>query len=119
MAFQYCWRLGERWLGNIAMAPPSSTFQGDKITIGEALEATAMTAGQKPVEWSDAAAIQAAEVRATGCINTVAGGVAAVAQSAATHNARTTREEDKTKLRDVLSVGSSSTTDFRARLWSN
>ncbi|XP_039002244.1 late embryogenesis abundant protein 47-like [Hibiscus syriacus] len=29
------------------------------ITIGEALEATALTAGKKPVDWSDAAAIQA------------------------------------------------------------
>merc|ERR1712071_569117 len=35
------------------------------ITIGEALEVTAVTAGQKPVEWSDAAAIHSAEVRAT------------------------------------------------------
>nr|AFK36784.1 unknown [Medicago truncatula] len=72
------------------------------VTIGEALEATALTAGQKPVEWSDAAAIQAAEVRATGRTNIVPGGVAAAAQSAATLNARTTKEEDKTKLGDVL-----------------
>lgn len=74
------------------------------VTIGEALEATALTAGQKPVEWSDAAAIQAAEVRATGRTNIVPGGVAAAAQSAATLNARTTKEEDKTKLGDILAV---------------
>jgi hypothetical protein len=74
------------------------------ITIGEALEATVLTAGQKPVERSDAAAIQAAEVRATGRTSVVPGGVAAAAQSAATHNARATRDEDKTKLCDVLSV---------------
>ncbi|CAN4092946.1 unnamed protein product [Withania somnifera] len=36
------------------------------ITIGEALAATALVAGEKPVEQSDAAAIQAAEARATG-----------------------------------------------------
>lgn len=74
------------------------------ITIGEALEATAMTAGSKPVERSDAAAIQAAEVRATGRTNVVPRGVAAAAQSAATLNARATKDEDKTKLGEVLSV---------------
>lgn len=77
---------------------------GGGITIGEALEATVLTAGKKPVEWSDAAAIQAAEVRATGRTNIVPGGVAAAAQSAATLNARITKEEDKTKLGDILAV---------------
>ncbi|KAG6701610.1 hypothetical protein I3842_08G173600 [Carya illinoinensis] len=81
--------------------------QGDAITIGEALEATVMTAGSKPVEQSDAAAIQAAEVRATGRTNIVPRGVAAAAQSAATLNARTTRDEDKTKLADVLANATS------------
>ncbi|XP_038716644.1 late embryogenesis abundant protein D-34 isoform X2 [Tripterygium wilfordii] len=76
---------------------------GGGITIGEALEATTLTAGQKPVEWSDAAAVQAAEVRATGRTTIAPGGVAAAAQSAATLNARTTRNEDKTKLANVLS----------------
>ncbi|XP_018824934.1 late embryogenesis abundant protein D-34-like [Juglans regia] len=80
--------------------------QGDAITIGEALEATVMTAGSKPVEQSDAAAIQA-EVRATGRTNVVPLGVAAAAQSAATLNARTTRDEDKTKLADVLANATS------------
>ncbi|CAN6724792.1 unnamed protein product [Malus baccata var. baccata] len=78
-----------------------------QITIGEALEATAMTAGQKPVEYSDAAAIQAAEVRATGRTNIVPGGVAAAAQSAATLNARATKDEEKTKLADILGDASS------------
>ncbi|XP_058743710.1 late embryogenesis abundant protein D-34-like [Vicia villosa] len=77
------------------------------ITIGEALEATVLTAGKKPVEWSDAAAIQAAEVRATGRTNIVPGGVAAAAQSAATLNARTTKDENKTKLADVLTDATS------------
>jgi hypothetical protein len=75
-----------------------------RVTIGEALEATVLTAGKKPVEWSDAAAIQAAEVRATGRTNIVPGGVAAAAQSAATHNSRTEKDKDKTKLADILAV---------------
>ncbi|GAB4855420.1 hypothetical protein Ancab_024047 [Ancistrocladus abbreviatus] len=77
------------------------------ITIGEALEATAITAGQKPVDHSDAAAIQAAEVRATGRTSIMAGGLAAAAQSAAQHNSRVKRDEDKTKLADILTDASS------------
>ncbi|KAE8686626.1 Late embryoproteinsis abundant protein D-34 [Hibiscus syriacus] len=73
------------------------------ITIGEALEAAALTAGKKAVDWSDAAAIQAAEVRATGRTNIIPGGVAAAAQSAATRNANTFRQEDWIKLSDILS----------------
>lgn len=74
------------------------------ITIGEALEATVVTAGNRPVDYSDAAAIQAAEVRATGRTNIIPGGVAAAAQSAATRNARLTKEEEKTKLAEILAV---------------
>ncbi|CAH8387059.1 unnamed protein product [Eruca vesicaria subsp. sativa] len=61
-----------------------------------------ITIGNKPVEWSDAAAIQAAEVRATGRTNIMPGGVAASAQSAATLNARANSEDDKTTLAVVL-----------------
>ncbi|KAI4301883.1 hypothetical protein L6164_035120 [Bauhinia variegata] len=85
--------------------PPSllePTGAAGGVTIGEALEATALTLGNKPVEWSDAAAIQAAEVRATGRTNIVPGGVAAAAQSAATLNARTASDQDKTKIADIL-----------------
>ncbi|CAI0466140.1 unnamed protein product [Linum tenue] len=74
------------------------------ITIGEALEATGRTSGDRPVDQSDAAAIQAAETRATGSSVTVPGGLAATAQSAATHNAATDRDEEKIKLNDVLWV---------------
>ncbi|EEF45292.1 late embryogenesis abundant protein D-34 isoform X2 [Ricinus communis] len=74
------------------------------ITIGEALEATAQTAGNKPVDQSDAAAIQAAEVRATGSNVIIPGGLAATAQSAACHNAAARREEDKIKLTEVLTA---------------
>lgn len=76
------------------------------ITIGEALEATAQTAGNKPVDQSDAAAIQEAEVRATGSTIISPTGVAAAAQSAASMNTGLTRDEDKIKLTDVLSVSS-------------
>ncbi|XWS58297.1 hypothetical protein CRYUN_Cryun08bG0021800 [Craigia yunnanensis] len=104
--------VGDEVIGQYSHAVPLSSTgpysasqqggSGGGITIGEALEATALTAGKKPVEWSDAAAIQAAEVRATGRTSIMPGGVAAAAQSAATLNARATREEDKTKLGDIL-----------------
>ncbi|KAK2977339.1 hypothetical protein RJ640_013318 [Escallonia rubra] len=83
---------------------PESMLERTNITIGEALEATVLTAGNRPVDYCDAAAIQAAEVRATGRTNIVPGGVAAAAQSAATRNARVTRDEEKTKLSDILSA---------------
>lgn len=78
-------------------------MQQSAITIGEALEASAQTAGNRPVDQSDAAAIQAAEVRATGSNVITPGGLAAMAQSAAAHNAATDREQDKVKVSDVLS----------------
>lgn len=74
------------------------------MTIGEALEATALSIGGKPVEQSDASAIQAAEARATGTNEVQPGGVAATAQSAATYNASTMFEGGKTKISDVLEV---------------
>ncbi|XP_071735438.1 late embryogenesis abundant protein 47 [Rutidosis leptorrhynchoides] len=92
-----------------ASSPAASEriFEQGNITIGEALEATALTAGNRAVDYSDAAAIQAAEVRATGRTNIVPGGVAAAAQSAATRNARVTREDDKTKLKEILAEATS------------
>nr|GMD66836.1 late embryogenesis abundant protein D-34-like [Ipomoea batatas] len=83
--------------------PPTPVFVSDGITIGEALEATAISAGGKPVDQSDAAAIQAAEVRATGLGQILPGGVGADAQRAADINARTTRDEFKTKIADDAS----------------
>ncbi|KAL1550184.1 late embryogenesis abundant protein D-34-like [Salvia divinorum] len=83
-----------------------STSVGDAVTIGEALEATALSAGNKPVDKSDVAAIQAAEVRATGLGHIVPGGVGAEAQSTAAYNMQTTRDEDKTTLADVLTDAS-------------
>ncbi|XP_062171758.1 late embryogenesis abundant protein D-34-like [Alnus glutinosa] len=77
------------------------------ITIGEALEASAQSAGNKAVDQSDASAIEAAEVSATGTNVITPGGLAATAQSAATYNARVDRDEDKIKLRDVLTGATS------------
>lgn len=74
------------------------------VTIGQALEATAHTAGDKPVDQSDAAAIQAVEVRATGSGVVIPGGLAASAQSAASFNAGVSKDEDKIKLNDILMV---------------
>ncbi|KAL8148914.1 hypothetical protein AgCh_006062 [Apium graveolens] len=84
------------------MTNPAAALGSDSVTIGEALETTALTAGEKPVDQSDAAAIQAAEVRASGY--THPSGVAAAAQSAADLNARTMNVENKAKLGDVLAV---------------
>nr|AAF21311.1 seed maturation protein PM25 [Glycine max] len=76
----------------------SSAIKENAITIGEALEATAQTVGQKAVDQSDASAIQAAEVRATGSNVITPGGLAAMAQSAAAYNADCKLDQDKVKL---------------------
>lgn len=44
----------------MSQVTPTVTARQAAITIGEALEATIRTAGSKPVDQSDAAAIQAA-----------------------------------------------------------
>ncbi|KAK7323426.1 hypothetical protein VNO77_26898 [Canavalia gladiata] len=80
----------------------SAVIDGDPITIGEALEAVAIAVGDKPVNQNDAAAISAAEIRATGEKNVRAGGVGASAQSAATLNSHVMRVQDMTKLSDIL-----------------
>ncbi|XP_022999952.1 late embryogenesis abundant protein D-34-like [Cucurbita maxima] len=79
----------------------AAIVEQNAITIGQALEATAHTAGDKPVDESDAAAIQAAEVRATGSNVVIPGGLAASAQSAAAFNAGVIKDEDKIKLKDI------------------
>ncbi|XP_040383932.1 late embryogenesis abundant protein 31-like [Oryza brachyantha] len=86
-------------------------MDGTKITIGEALEATALSAGDRPVEPSDASAIEAAEARAAGRplqddgddgAPAQMGCLAARARAAADANALAARDEDKTTLGDVL-----------------
>ncbi|KAA0064059.1 late embryogenesis abundant protein D-34 [Cucumis melo var. makuwa] len=87
---------------NVPMRSPGATLDKDSISIGEALEASAVSAGDKPIDQSDAAAIQAAELRATGENKIIPGGIGAEAQSAATLNTRAMRNEDKTTLGDIL-----------------
>ncbi|KAG8389331.1 hypothetical protein BUALT_Bualt02G0218200 [Buddleja alternifolia] len=101
--------LGGEVLGKFVVAekeesssPPLSALSPISVTIGQALESVAMSAGDKSVDESDAAAIQAVENRATGRSQVIPGGVAAKAQSAAINNARTVAEDKKIKLRDVL-----------------
>lgn len=83
-------------------SPSPAIVAGGGITIGEALEAAAISVGDKPVDMSDAAAIQAAEVRATGRAQVMPDGIGAEAQSAATLNPQIMRDQDKTKLGDIL-----------------
>lgn len=80
----------------------AKTMLQSAITIGEALEATARTCGNKPVDQSDAAAIQAAEVRATGTTTIIPGGLAVTALSAASANVTIQSEAYKIKIGDVL-----------------
>ncbi|KAK7277631.1 hypothetical protein RJT34_22646 [Clitoria ternatea] len=88
---------------DVPMNTPGSVLDPDAITIGEALEASALSrAGDKEVDESDAAAIQAAEMRATGKNETPPGGLGAAAQSTATRNSRTMSHIHKTTLSDVL-----------------
>ncbi|KAF8016797.1 hypothetical protein BT93_H2112 [Corymbia citriodora subsp. variegata] len=86
----------------VQQAAPVGALEQSGITIGEAVEAAAQTVGDKPVDQGDAAAIQAAEVRATGSNVISPGGLAASAQSAAAHNEGVDRDEDKIRLGAVL-----------------
>ncbi|KAG2537952.1 hypothetical protein PVAP13_9NG319873 [Panicum virgatum] len=93
-------------LGGGCRGPGGAVRDGTKITIGEALEATAFSAGDQPVEPSDAAAIAAAEARASGADEAPPDGLAARARAAADANANAVarRDEDRATLRDVLAV---------------
>ncbi|RRT64720.1 hypothetical protein B296_00006998 [Ensete ventricosum] len=95
---------GNRSTGGRETGAGNAARGGYRVTIGEALEATAKTAGDKPVEPSDAAAIQAAESAATGVSSVLTGGVAAAARAAVVANTWADREDEETKLGDVLAV---------------
>ena len=81
-----------------------SAIDRDAVTIGEALEASALSAGNKPITRTDAAAIQAAEMLATKTNKTPPGGLGAEAQSAALRNEQITSQVNKTTLGDILMV---------------
>ncbi|XP_075640408.1 LOW QUALITY PROTEIN: late embryogenesis abundant protein D-34 [Castanea sativa] len=95
--------LGRYVTPDVPLWSSGNVLNRDSITIGEALEATALSCGDKPVDQGDAVAIQAAEMRATGTNEITPGGVASMAQySAADVNRRIMRDENKTTLCDVL-----------------
>ncbi|GAA0148216.1 hypothetical protein LIER_07723 [Lithospermum erythrorhizon] len=89
-----------------AVPVPKGVEGGDvhqtNITIGEALEAAGKTMGNRPLDQSDAVAIQAAEARATGVNGLTPGGIGAAAQAALAYNYSVPQDEDKVKLGDVL-----------------
>lgn len=74
-----------------------------KVTIGEAMEAAALSAGDRPVDEADAQAIRAAEAQAQGAGKTMPGGLADQAQAAARANLRAQSDRDKIMVGDVLS----------------
>jgi Seed maturation protein len=75
-----------------------------KLTIGEALEATARAIGNEPIQPSDAAAISAAETTACGADGAMPGGIGDAAIAAASANVWATHNEEKIKLSDIISV---------------
>ncbi|AQK62590.1 Late embryogenesis abundant protein 31 [Zea mays] len=54
----------------VAMTDPPGALEKDAVTIGRALEAVGAMVGDRPVEQSDAAAVQVAELCATGSDST-------------------------------------------------
>ncbi|WOL03121.1 Seed maturation protein [Canna indica] len=88
--------------GAVNVAGGHAAMWTNKITMGEALEATARSAGDRPVQRHDAAAIAAAEATATGMNVVLPGGLADAARLAADANSVATRDEYKTKLGDIL-----------------
>lgn len=92
---------GQPVMASVTPTPTASLLvPSDAVTIGDALEAAAVGGGDRPVDMSDARAIQSAVQRATGGPAT-AGGLAASAMSAASLNPRV-KTADKTTLADIL-----------------
>ncbi|KAL8138970.1 hypothetical protein V2J09_004971 [Rumex salicifolius] len=111
--------LGDEILGQftepkVEMTEPAAALEKDAVTIGEALEAAALSAGDKPVDQSDASAIQAAEMRALGTNTTPSNGLGSEAQRAATLNARTPNPTMMTTIADVLGDAKSKLKDDKA-----
>jgi hypothetical protein len=98
--------VGQYSVADQAMAQQPRQVEEDpnKVTIGEAMEAAALSAGERPVEEADAAAIRAAETQAQGADKVMPGGLADQAWAAASANTWAERDEDKITIGDVLSV---------------
>ncbi|KAK8711595.1 hypothetical protein V6N13_146873 [Hibiscus sabdariffa] len=86
--------------GDVRHSTTTRAVDSSGISIGEALEATAITVGDKPVDRGDVAAIRVAEARAAG--GSVAG-LGAKAQAAVNFNDRVTYDYNKITISDVLS----------------
>ncbi|KAL8143825.1 hypothetical protein V2J09_016857 [Rumex salicifolius] len=93
---------------------PPRDEEGDQVTVGEALEAAALSAGDKPVSLSDAAAIHAAETRVTGSKEWAPGGVSDEARVAADCNFLETGDEHKATLGDILADAKSKLSEDKA-----
>lgn len=89
---------------SVADPPPVVEEDATKITIGEALEATARAGGGRPIDRADAEAIRAAEMSAHGADLAMPGGLGDQARAAARANVQATRDSEKVKIADVLSV---------------
>ncbi|XVF72387.1 hypothetical protein PTKIN_Ptkin12aG0117500 [Pterospermum kingtungense] len=101
--------------GTVKKASDRPTFDLEPITIGEALETTAISVADKPVDSNDAAAIQAAERRATGGVeDRRCGRLGATAQAAASFNARAAQDVTKITIFDVLSDAASKLSQDKA-----
>ncbi|XP_021764266.1 late embryogenesis abundant protein D-34-like [Chenopodium quinoa] len=88
--------------GPSATSPAEQAQERESVTIGEALEAVALSAGDHPVDKADAAAIEAAEKRALGVDTMPHGGLAEEAYNAAAWNAKTLGYEFRTTMDDIL-----------------
>ncbi|OMP05088.1 Seed maturation protein [Corchorus olitorius] len=92
------------WATTPSPTTTPSVIDTSNVTIGEALEAAAITVGDKPVDQGDAAAIRTAEAKATGTnvSQLPGGGLGAAAQAAATFNDRVAYDYNKITISDVL-----------------
>ncbi|KAE8675081.1 Late embryoproteinsis abundant protein D-34 [Hibiscus syriacus] len=86
--------------GNVRPDTVTGAVDSSGISIGEALEAAAISVGDKPVDRGDVAAIRAAEARAAG--SSVAG-LGSKAQAAVNFNDREAYDYNKITISDVLS----------------
>ncbi|XP_051127541.1 late embryogenesis abundant protein D-34-like [Andrographis paniculata] len=96
--------IGGQVVGQYAEVNPAAggVLRRPPVTIGDSLEAAARSSADRPVDHSDAAAIQAAEFRATGSDFMTTGGLGAAAQSAAAVNDDKIGDKDKIKMGDIL-----------------
>ncbi|XP_006656949.1 late embryogenesis abundant protein D-34-like [Oryza brachyantha] len=89
-------------VGQYSVADQPVEQDASKITVGEALEATALAADNRPVDRTDVEAIRAAEMMAQESDVTMPGGLTDQAQAAARANAVAERDDDKITVGELL-----------------